>query len=568
MNHTPSRLIWYGLVTALAVVTYFFGLDSQHIPKNGDEYPFEHITRLTASSGELLPLRSELPNMRNTKPPLLFWQGIVSTNWGRDWTLWSLRYPSVVYTLLTGLLVFLLGRELSGKPETGFLAVLSFLAFFSTYRYGRPFLTNPPEVFWLFLPPFMLLYWRPAAFSSRFLFPALMGIGIGVGTLYKSFALVLPVSLGLAWWYLHLSAYRLTAFSNRDGWKVVVTASISLALFSSWFLLDPDPRGVWNEFVLGENLGKFALPGGYIPRLLWGTSSLWSLALGYPLNAGLLGFPVVALFLGAYHRRRELSEAEKLLWIWVLTLFLVFSLPSQRSSRYLLAAMPGLAVLLALAWQRISRGVFALGLLATAAAVGAMALLSVWTQHFVSGLLFPSWYWVLLAGTGGFAVLAALVPSLTRGCVHAPILLCYLSFAAFLRPLDGPRGGYDADVQRYLRGKDVWVPYDFVASYERYRFILPGAHIHGYRESRDLSVADLVERYRLVAVPWPLQETAPQGGVILGQRLDLRGRQSARELGEILGGKVSPHLLVRELLIEAGEKGPVPTTEAVEARPR
>src|SRR5260370_32854710 len=113
MSHAPSRLLWYGLVTALAVVTYFFGLDSQHIPKNGDEYPFEHITRLTASSGELLPLRSELPNMRNTKPPLLFWQGIVSTNWGRDWTLWRLRYPSLVYTLLTALLVFLLALELS-----------------------------------------------------------------------------------------------------------------------------------------------------------------------------------------------------------------------------------------------------------------------------------------------------------------------------------------------------------------------------------------------------------------------------------------------------------------------
>ncbi|HSM98719.1 MAG TPA: glycosyl transferase family 39, partial [Gallionella sp.] len=67
------RTAWYMLACLLAVFTYFYGLDSQHIPKNGDEYPYEHITRLTADSGKLLPLRSQLDNMRNTKPPLLFW---------------------------------------------------------------------------------------------------------------------------------------------------------------------------------------------------------------------------------------------------------------------------------------------------------------------------------------------------------------------------------------------------------------------------------------------------------------------------------------------------------------
>ena len=101
----PSRprwiAMWYGLAALLAVFTYFYGLDSQHIPKNGDEYPYEHVTRMTAASGHWLPLQSELPEMRNTKPPLLFWQGITSTNWGQRWTLWNLRWPSVIYTLLT-----------------------------------------------------------------------------------------------------------------------------------------------------------------------------------------------------------------------------------------------------------------------------------------------------------------------------------------------------------------------------------------------------------------------------------------------------------------------------------
>ena len=63
--------------------TYFYGLGSDHIPKNGDEFPYAHITRITASSGHLLPLQSRVESLRNTKPPLLFWQGIASTDWGR-----------------------------------------------------------------------------------------------------------------------------------------------------------------------------------------------------------------------------------------------------------------------------------------------------------------------------------------------------------------------------------------------------------------------------------------------------------------------------------------------------
>ena len=569
MKPAGSRLAWYGLVTLLAVGTYFYGLDSQHIPKNGDEYPYAHITRVTAASGRLLPLRSEHLSIHNTKPPLLFWQGIASTRGGGDWTLYNLRYPSVLYTLLTGLLALLLAWRLSGRVETGLLAVLSFLAFFSTYRYGRPFLTNPPEVFWLFLPFFALLYWRPAAFESRVVFPVAMGVGVGIGALYKSFALVLPVALGLAWWYLHVRGYRLGAFLSRDAWKVAVSASISLALFGTWFLLDPDPAGIWREFVLGENLGKFELPGGYLPRLLWGRSSLWSLALGYPLNAGLLAFPVVALFFIAFKRRRELSDGERLLWIWVLTLFLVFSVPSQRSSRYLLAAMPALAVLLALGWQRIERWVLGLSLLATVIVLGAMALLSIQAQRVTPGLrLHPPAFWALLVVTGALVLLALLVPSFTRAGVHAGILLGYLSFAAWLRPFDGPLGRYDPSVQQYARGRDVWVPSDFIAKDERYRFILPGANVRGYPEDTSVSVRDLIARYPLVAVQRPLGETAVEGAAVRGQRLDLRGRQTARELEQILRGDVSPGLLVRELLVEARGSSAEPATAAVGAGPR
>lgn len=577
MKFTESglRTAWYLLACLLAVFVYFYGLDSQHIPKNGDEYPYEHITRLTADSGKLLPLQSQLDNMRNTKPPLLFWQGIVSTGWGKDWTLWNLRYPSVIYTLLTATMLFMLGWKLSNrtkvdKLETGFVAALTFLAFFTTYRFGRPFLTNAPEVFWIFLPFFVLLYWRQA-FASRWLIPLLLGISIGIGFLYKSFALGLPVTLGLAGWYLHQRQYRMAEFLKQDALKIVVAIAVAVVLFAMWFVLDPDPLAVWKEFVVGENVGKFDPHGpGYLSKLLWGSSSIWSYALAFLTNPGLLTFPVVALFFVAYQRRRELSNEEKLLWIVVAAFFISFSLPSQRSGRYLLVAMPAVALLCALNWQHISRKAFVASMVLAEVLIAGIAYLAVRLQAGMPDVhLYPPTFWLLIAGTGILTLLAIVVPSFTRPAVNVGALLALLCFAAFLRPFDGALGNYSAEVRQYASGKDVGVPCNFRAMDEGYRFILPGAEIRGYSEDQNLSASQMAVRYPLFAMQLALNDNTPNGGCdacrIIGQRLDIRGRQSAAELKEMfLVGKVFQHLFVREILMEspAGDKDTAEQTPA------
>ena len=147
------------LILLLGIFTYLYGFDSRFAPKNGDEYPYMHIVRMTADSGVWLPLQSEMDRIKNTKPPLLFWQGIASTGWASQWSLSSLRWPSLVYTALTTFFLFLAVRRFSGKTQTGLLASLVWLSFFASYRYGRPFLTDPPAVFWLSLPFMALLYW-------------------------------------------------------------------------------------------------------------------------------------------------------------------------------------------------------------------------------------------------------------------------------------------------------------------------------------------------------------------------------------------------------------------------
>lgn len=571
------RMAWYVLACLLAVFTYFYGLDSQHIPKNSDEYPYEHITRLTAASGELLPLQSQMENMRNTKPPLLFWQGIASTGWGKHWTLWDLRYPSVIYTLLTAAMLFALGWKLSKSPErsiraeTGFVAALTFLAFFTTYRFGRPFLTNPPEVFWIFLPFFVLLYWRQA-FASRFAVPLLLGIAIGIGFLYKSFALGLPVTLGLAGWYLHRRQYRVMEFLRQDALKVAIAIAVAVAVFALWFALDPDPQAIWKEFVVGENVGKFDPHGpSYLEKLLWGGSSLWSYAFAFLTNAGLLTFPVIALFIVIYRRRAWLSDDEKLLLIWIAALFLSFCLPSQRSGRYVLAAMPAVALLCALNWQQISRKAFIATLVLAGAFIAGVAYLAVRLQ--AESPMYSPVIWLLPAVTGLLLLLAIFIPAFTRHAVNVVILLAMLCLAAFVRPFDGALGNFSAETQRHASGKDVWVPCNFRAKDEGHRFVLPGAEIHGYSVDQNLSANELAGRYPLFALRLPLSVADQKGGCaecrVIGQRLDIRGRFGDEEIKQmVLEGKVFQTLFIREVLLEApaGEKVVPPQTLAQTCR--
>jgi hypothetical protein len=551
------RMAWYILACLLAVFAYFYGLDSQHIPKNGDEYPYEHITRLTAGSGHLLPLQSQLDNMRNTKPPLLFWQGIASTGWGKNWTLWDLRYPSVIYTLLTAAMLAMLGWKLTRKPETGFIAALTFLAFFSTYRFGRPFLTNPPEVFWIFLPFFVLLYWRQA-FSSRWLVPLLLGISFGIGFLYKSFALGLPVALGLSGWYLHQRKYRLSEFLKQDTLKVAITLSIAVAMFSMWFVLDSDPQAVWKEFVVGENVGKFDPHGpSYWEKLLWGGSSIWSYTLAFITNPGLLSFPVVALLFVTYQRRNQLSDEEWFLWIWIAVLFLSFALPSQRSGRYLLAAMPAVALLCALNWQNISRKALVASLALASMLIAGIAYMAVRLEVEIPDVrLYTQSFWILISGAEILAVLAIFFSVITRPAINIVVLSVLLCISAFLRPFDGVLGNYSAQAVQYSVGKVVGVPCNFRAMGEGYRFILPGAEIGGYHENLNLSASELAERYPLFAIQLALNSSVKQSGCdgcrIIGQRLDIRGRQSSAELKDMfMHGKVFQNLFVREILMES-----------------
>ena len=546
-----STLAWVLLAVAIAL-GYLFQLGGDHIPRNGDELVYAHIARLTAESGHLLPLVSSYDFMRNTKPPMLFWQAMVAGGWGDHWTLLSLRLPSMVYLWATASMVGLLTRKIvidtAGQDKNqatvaGAISAIVFLSFFSTYRYGRPYLTSAPETFWL-CGAFLALAWSPSQLlASRFKFPLLAGLAIGVGCLYKSFAMVVPVGLGLALCYQVLHARRAPWHVFRpgivkDGIKVLAICVIAVGVFSLWFVLDPMPGEVWREFVVGENAGKFKSSDSYLKLAFSGSGGILVILTGYFVNAGLLLPLAVGAAWTAWRSHRNgdvVGDAEKVMWLWLLALALVFMLPSQRSARYLIPAMPAVAVLVALYWQRIARIWFSLTLVFCALAALAMALIGKGAVQAVGDRgVYSPFFWALLALIISASFLGIVKKAWTKPITAVCGFGFLLALAWVTAPFNGPLGHFSQQAVALVQGQQVRVPNNFNGQFERYQFLLTGAKVVAYDAPQPVDYADadvdtLLKTSRFALVQRRKGQVPCTQCRIVDVRWDIRSRQDPKE---------------------------------------
>lgn len=500
MRAARGALPWLALAFATALA-YLWGLDGLNIPKFGDEMVYTHIARRTADSGHWLPLQSEYAHMRNTKPPLLFWQAMVAGQWGADWRMGALRLPAVIYTWATALMAALLAARMcrlrSGPAAAGnapamqplaagAIAAAVYLLFFSTIRYSRTYLTSGPETFWMF-GVMAALAWTPVRMlGSKLWFPLAAGAAIGVACLYKSFVLVVPMGFALLLCHLWVRERgRAPVFDVRAlpamALKLAISTVLALAVFSLWFVLDPSPADIWREFVVGENVGRMKSGPGYLSVAFGGASGVWVILVACFSNAGLL-LPVVAgaavAAWQAARRGERAGHSETVLWLWIAALTLFFLVPSQRSARYLIPAMPAVAVLVALYWQQIHRAWFLATAVLSLGTLAVMALIG-WggTQALGDAALYPPAFWAMLALMAASAIGAFAMRRFTPVLSLTAALGVLLAMTGAYAPFNGPAGNFSPQVVQALRGQTVWVAYQFTGQTERYGFLLPGVKI-------------------------------------------------------------------------------------------
>ncbi len=544
-----QRLYFWWAVAALAVFSYLYALGGMHIPATGDEGPYLQITRLTAATGHWLPLQP-VEGLGVTKPPLLFWQGMLATNWGQNWDLWRLRLPIVAYSFLTALLVFWVTRRISGESESGAIAALAFLGFTSIFHHGRPFITNLPEVLFLSSAYFLPVLYKEKSFSRSYAFWIGIGVLVGLAAWVRSIFMLAPVGLALAIYLLWQQQWRITAFLRQDAPRLTVFTLTALAVFGLWFVFDPDPAAIVREFLLGENVAKLKHEG-YWQNFFSGPYPVLNVWLGNFRNAGFLALPLLYVVVNSLRRWRGLRHEEKALWIWVLAFIVVFTLPAQRQDSYVMATMPAIAVILGLHWREIPRVWFYLFILPLLAVLAGLVYLMIpISQQVLPAGSYSPWQYLAPCGGLALALLALLYNKWAKQLFLPLIFLAFLSLASIMAPLEGPLGHYDAQTISAAAGKTVYVPSNFRAQYERYRFLLPGAEIRSYEEG------DTATRERLLAAgELVVTDVAPGTSTfapyqLLGMRLTVRSRLPQEDVDKVLYQRRMELLFRQEVLVQ------------------
>jgi 4-amino-4-deoxy-L-arabinose transferase-like glycosyltransferase len=571
----PLKYCFILLLTLFVIGVYLFGIEGRQMPKNGDENVYFQITRVTAEHQHWLPLQSNLEKMHNTKPPLLFWQGILSTDWGADWSLFSLRLPNVIYTLLmaallcygTAHLLLKNGKSFQTAYLMGAYAGLFFLSFWSTFKYGRPFLTSAPETFWSFLPLLMLLTVGRQAFDSRLALPLLIGFFWGLAFLTKSFILLVPAAASLSLIYLLHRQGQLIYFLKNDVYKLMIMSVFGLTVFSLWFMLDPHPAAIWQEFIVGENAGKVNLSHGflgYLNSFVRGGDTILKYLLGFLSNTGLLILPVLGLIFHTIFYRRKRSFEENALWIWILVWFIFFALPTQRSERYLLPVMPAIAILLAFHFQKLSAVWFRLShLISLVILILMVALNWILLDNIPSTLYYTvSSFFVLSLGVF-VSVFGIVLTRLSRYLLPFSTLCCFAGLSCLLAPLNTSQ--FPPQRASFYQHHTFAAPCNFRASEEAYQFDFSGARMTGYHQEDPQPTLDaLLKNNHFVIWQTALLDEAPhcENCTILGFRFELLGRQNEAQIQSLWRGNIIPNLLAREWLIQ-NTNSPLLTTHHV-----
>ncbi len=535
-----AELAWAAALV-VGAAAYLYGLGDPVIPSIGDEPLYLQIARATRASGRLLPLLSDT-GITNTKPPMLFWQGIV-TSWATSFDLFWLRLPNVVLTVATAAVAGLLALRLSGRRAAALLAAALFLGFRSTIQHGRPFLTNPGETLFLFLPV-LLLHGRAAPTLGLAL---ACGASFGAAALYKSFALVVPGTLGLALVLLHRSGGSPIALLRRWGAFLAGVAVLGVAVFLLlWPALDPHPELVWSQFVLGENAVKLKL-SGYLAGLVSGPYPVWRIWLAPLSNAGLVAPLVLGLAVDAWRRRRTLPAAEAELWLFLLAYLVFYTVPSQRQENYVLPTCVAVAALLAVRWDALGDGWLRIALVPLALAGLALPLLEVVAARAVAGDAPWSPFAGVVGALLGLLALAGVVrPRFGRAVLPALPLLALVAITAILSPFGRP---FSAPTVAALAGRTVLFPDRFGREHEHYRFMAPGVEVRGYGcDTHGLECLPPPEAPAgtLAAAVTSTRRALP-GWEILEDRAHLRQRHTPAELAAIARGDLT--LLVDRLVI-------------------
>ena len=173
------------------------------------------------------------------KPPLFFWlQALSMKTFGINE--FAARFPNAIFGIITLVTLFLIGRKYK-SPRFGFIWALSYLGTFLPHVYFKSAIIDPVFNYFIFMGIFfMYLDVTGEFFKSKYVYPALAGLFIGLGTLTKG-----PVAL-LVFLLVFLIYFILKRFKRFPGVKKILCFTFFFtAVCLLWFGQEIMENGLW-----------------------------------------------------------------------------------------------------------------------------------------------------------------------------------------------------------------------------------------------------------------------------------------------------------------------------------
>jgi hypothetical protein len=334
MTPPSERALHVLLLVVLCGVLFFPYLGSTPFFDKGEPREALAVQDIVQRGEWLVPLKvATIPS----KPPLMHWSAALVTKMTGSLTEATIRFPSAFYATLGVLLIYWLGRQIFD----GTTALLGAAILATTMVYQDQALSARVDMTMCFFitASLALFYALYRGYLKRPLWFYVFYIVVGIGTLAKGpLGVLLPAliaaSLALAerrWNMIH-------KFCFHPG--VILT----LVLATGWYVVavTRGGEGFFDRQILDENLSRFVGGSGHSQPIYYYVPYLFTLGMPWGMFLPLLLWDV-------FKTRLQTGDHRLFLKLWVLVMFVFFSISVGKRAVYLLPLYPALSLLLA-AW--------------------------------------------------------------------------------------------------------------------------------------------------------------------------------------------------------------------------
>lgn len=347
MLKTEARLAIFALAAVVAIRFLSLGFFGLSDPSEGR---FASVSLHMLHSGDwLIPKINYGKGWEDylAKPPLHIWLTALSFKlFGANET--AARLPGFLSYILTGLLVYLIGRRVS--PAVGLGAALLYLSVLGGFFIGASATTDPLLTL-LYTASVFFLRSSDGSPFRRALFPLLGFSCLGLSVLTKGPLVPVLAAFGFVIYLVlsrDLSPLR-TRLAFRSAAFLLFGAAIILLIAAPWYLTVEGLRpGFLRYYLFEENLNRYlsssaSVRYGSLKRYPYGSILLFSL---------LASFPWIVYFRGAAANLKTLSGSERaplrFFMAFALSPILFFAFARNILPTYALPGLPWLCLLLAL----------------------------------------------------------------------------------------------------------------------------------------------------------------------------------------------------------------------------